>query len=377
MHFIDSKPVAQKTKTIILSIALFFFGVACAVINSAISAVTPPATPLSISETTSQGIHTPTAYITFVINTHDIVHPGESADTLLRLINLFETYNVRGDFYLTAPLVQLYAEGRPDVINRLQDSSMTISYHMRPPHPVYSGFDERLQGLSKAQLSETLRAYETYRLDMTSGDLIYDQPGGYTFITDIFGRPPAVVSLPNERYRAVGLPIFAELGAGMTVTYHESGTDSEQPFEWRDDLLIRPSDFSITRWNTSETTREPFWWNMLDTPLADQYNPTAHLHTQLAAWDGDRPPFITVLIHENNFYRRGGTPFTFIYWADKDKSQPLSPPYDLNAPDASQPRSAENQAAIWAAYEELVAYAAEHLSVVTSEDIVSMANTDE
>ena len=38
------------------------------------------------------------AYVTFAINVHDIVYVNESGDTLLRLIDLFEEYGVRGDF---------------------------------------------------------------------------------------------------------------------------------------------------------------------------------------------------------------------------------------------------------------------------------------
>jgi hypothetical protein len=41
---------------------------------------------------------------------HDFVNLDGSADTVLRLVDLFERYGVRGDFYLTAPMVALYAE---------------------------------------------------------------------------------------------------------------------------------------------------------------------------------------------------------------------------------------------------------------------------
>jgi len=316
------------------------------------------------------------AYVTFAINVHDILHVNESGDTLLRLIDLFEKYGVRGDFYLTAPMTHLYIEQRPDVIERLRESDMTISYHMRPPDPLYSGFDQRLQGLDDAALVATILDYQTYRLDMATGDLLYNEPGGYKYVADVFDRNPVVVSVPNARWRDAALPVFTELGAQATVTYHEEGTDPDQPFEWRDGLLIRPSDFSVTRWpnpNNPDPTNEPFWWNMLDTPLADEYNPSAYLRTRLDAWDENRPPFVTVLIHENNYYRRAHTPFANVYWADGDKSRPLSPPYDLDAPDASLPRPPQSQKAIWAAYEELVAYAAANLSVVTSEDLVALA----
>ena len=99
----------------------------------------------------------------------------------------------------------------------------------------------------------------------------------------------------------------------------------------------------------------------------------ARLQQLMSAWQGSRPPFVTALIHENNFYHRGGTPWAFVYYEDRQKTRPKSPPYDLNAPDASRPRSSENKAQILAAYESLVKYASENLCVVTSEDIVKMA----
>ena len=59
----------------------------------------------------------------------------------------------------------------------------------------------------------------------------------------------------------------------------------------------------------------------------------------------------------------------------RDDKQPLAPPYNLNAPDRAQMRGAENREAIWKAYAEMVAYAAANLDVVTSGDIVKMAET--
>jgi len=42
-------------------------------------------------------------YITFVVNVHDFVNVGESADTLLCLIGIFERYGVRGIFTSPGP----------------------------------------------------------------------------------------------------------------------------------------------------------------------------------------------------------------------------------------------------------------------------------
>jgi hypothetical protein len=312
------------------------------------------------------------ASITFAVNVHDITNVGQSADTVLRLIDVFERCGVRGDFYLTAPIVALYAEERPEVIERLRESTMTISYHVRPPHPLIVGFDAPLRGLEGDALISALRDYETYCLDLETGLLDRRQPGGYTYVRDIFGRAPVVASVPSALHRSASIEVFAELGARMTVIYHESGTKVDQPFELAGSLLIRPSDWSVTRWAAGGSTKEQFWWAMLDTPLAADYDPTGYLEARLELWTAERPPIVTALIHEDNFYCEGATPWALIYYEDSEKGTPREPPFDLDAPDPSRPRSAESQEAVWSAYETLVAYAAANLNVVTSTDLVEM-----
>lgn len=318
-------------------------------------------------------------YMTFAINIHDVVNVDDSADTVLRLVDLFERYGVRGDFYFTAPIVHLYEEQRPDVIERLRGSDMTISYHVRPPHALYNKFDQRLEGLDDAELARTLLDYESYRLDLATGDLLRDEPGGYSYVADVFGRDPVVAPSPNgdPRIKSLSRQTYAGLGAGMTITYHEQGTDPDVPFEWVDDLLVRPSDFSITRWgDPGRDGKGTFWWNRVLSDEAAEYDPVSYLQTRLAGWwsgEPGRAPFITSLVHENNLYRSGATPWASRYFSDDSKAGPLGPPYDLDAEDASTPRSVEEQEAIWTAYEEMVAYAAENLCVVTSEDVVRMA----
>ncbi len=335
----------------------------------------PSDTPAQLSTATLPPGQT-AGYLTFVVNVHDWTHPTESADILLQLIGLFEKYGVRGDFYFTAEITRQLAETRPDVIEHFKNSNMTLSYHVRPPHPLYTGFDDRLKGLDDATLYQTLLDYETYALDLTTGDLDRSRPGGYTYVAQVFGRKPAVAPTPSgdPRLKDAAQRVYAGLGAQMTLLYHEEGTKVDQPFEYVNGLLVRPSDFSVTSIDGSDN----FWWNFMSKPDAAQYNPTVMLQTQLAEWESHaygRPPFVTALIHENNFYRGGPEGWTSIYYTVENgkRGDPLSPPFDLSAPDPSRPRTEADKAAIRAAYEELVAYAAAHLSVVTSEDIVALA----
>lgn len=338
-----------------------------------VDAATEPFPTLNIQPATEAP-----APISFIINVHDWTHPSESADILLQLVDLFERYNVRGDFYFTAEITRELAENHPELIERFKNSNMTISYHVRPPHPLYTGFDSRLQNLSDEQLYQTLLDYETYAFDLETGDLDKSQPGGYTYVAEIFGRNPVVVPAPNNgRIKDAAQKVYAGLGAQMTLLYHESGTKLEQPFEYANGLLVRPSDFSVTR-TTSVDGKNNFWWNYMSSSEADKYNPTKILQSQLADWESQnngREPFITALIHENNFYRSGAEGWTSIYFEmnGAKKGNPLPAPWDLNVADSSRLRTEEDQAAIFAAYEEMVAYAAANLTVVTSEDILELA----
>ncbi|MBI3161946.1 MAG: hypothetical protein HYZ23_05535 [Chloroflexi bacterium] len=371
-------------KRLILTLALLsLLTVSCAPSSPPTPPTTdsaPPATSIADTLTpfdAAQGA-SDTAYISFIINVHDWTHPSESADILLELVDLFERYNVRGEFYFTAEITRELAENHPNVIERFKNSNMTISYHVRPPHPLYTGFDSRLQNLSDDELYQTLLDYETYALNLDTGELDKSRFGGYTYVAEIFGRNPVVAPAPNSgRIKDTAQKVYAGLGAQMTLLYHESGTKIEQPYEYVNGLLARPSDFSVTR-ITSVDGGDNFWWNFMSSSDADKYNPTKMLQSQLAEWDSQnngREPFITALIHENNYYRSGAEAWSSIYFEMEGakKSSPLSPPWDLNATDPSRKRTEEDKTAIFAAYEEMVAYAAAHLTVVTSEDILEMA----
>lgn len=361
-----------------LLVILTLLSSACSFLTAAPAAEAPATGSLDTGSPATGSPATATPSLSFIINVHDWTHPDESADILLKLVDLFEKYGVRGDFYFTAEITRKLAEKHPEVIERFRNSNMTISYHVRPPHPLYGGFDSRLKNLNDTELYQTLLDYETYALNLETGDLDRSQPGGYTYVAQVFGRNPVVASAPSNdrRIKNAAQRVYASLGAQMTVLYHEEGTNLEQPFEYVNGLLVRPSDFSVTR-TTIVDGADNFWWNFMSKPDAANYHPLRILERYMAEWqshNSPRAPFITALIHENNFYRSGAEGWSSIYFSmnGPKKGNPLPPPWDLNAADRSRERSEEDKAAIWQAYKELVAYAA-NLTVVTSEDIVEMA----
>ena len=318
----------------------------------------------------------PRPKISFAVNVHDVTHLSESAATLHRLMDVFTRHGVKGDFYLTGPMVKLYAESHPDVLARLSETGMTVSYHVRPPHPLVSGFDAPLRGLDDDALDAALRAYESHGLDLATGGLVTSEKGGYALATEALGTAPVTVVAPidDPRIKDAALRNYREMGAWACVLYHETGTDPDEPFAFREGLLVRPSDFSVTRWKAGGVAEDAFWWNMLGSRWGETYVPLTYLSARLESWSGSRPPFVTSLIHENNFVRRGPEGWTPIYYDGTGEARvPKEPPFDLGAKDLSTLRPEAEREAIFAAYEEMVAWAAREMQVVTSRDLVTLA----
>lgn len=334
---------------------------------TAAAGISAPAAPASPAAVKSH-------HITFAVNCHDHLRLDDSAATLLRLVGIFERHRVRGDFYFTAPLAEALAERRPDVVAAIRGSGMGISYHVRPPHPACAGFGAPLAGLEGPALEQLLRDYELHRTDPVTGKLQKDRPGGYSFVKQVFGTPPVCVSsqAADPRVKRIQNRIYREMGARMTLQYHESGTDVERPLQFLDGLLVRPSDFSITRWKAFENGPEQFWWNAVGGARADPvFDPVVRLERELAAWNLPRPAYATVLIHENDFHFAGGAAWQAVYMTESKRPKP--PPWDPDAAQRARPRDPAEREAIFRAYEALVERAARTMNVVTADDLVALA----
>lgn len=332
----------------------------------------PDVTPVPTAKSPTPEDPCPGGCITFVVNVHDVDHISESADTLLHAIDIYTSHGVKGEFYLTGAMVEHYVKERPDVIARLKATGMTVSYHLRPPHPLYAGFDSRLKSLSDADLATTLQDYETYAINRTTGELDRTRPGGYALVRDTFGSSPVTVSAmtSDPRLRKAALSLYRSMGARAAIFYHEQGAPVQYPLETREGLVVRPSDFSVTRWDDGRG-HSPFWWSRV---LRDPaYNPLDHLQSKLGEWTAPRGAFVTVLMHENDFMRADAPQWTYAYYPNGDgKAGALAPPWTVDRADPTRTRSPEERAAIWSAYDELVSWSSTHLHVVTDADIVGM-----
>ncbi len=319
-----------------------------------------PETALPIETGTPQATDEANIYVTFVQNVHDWVFPEESLATLNRLIDLHEQYQIPVELYLDDQVVQKYLELEPTIFHRFKSSEyVTISYHIRPPHPVYEGFDTiKLAQMSQEEQYETLLAYETHALDLVTGGYT-DEAGGYAYLTELIGYPPRVVAHTTSRQFGVALSrVYEELGALFAVVHGRETTldDTVQG------LHARPEQMEI---------------KLYEETYALGFDAEKRFDEWTADCDEESDYFINLKYHEDNYYTKG-TPFEAVYWEEQigpGKGEPTSPPYDVLAGLNTRFRTDAEQAEEWEIYEETVAYVAQHpdeLTAITSKDLEQM-----
>jgi len=298
-------------------------------------------------------------YFTFIINVHDFVNLEDSKNTIERAISIYDKYNVTGEFYLTSTMWEKFKENYPEVIELLKNKA-TVSYHIRPPHPVYIGFETPLKGLSQDQLINKLKEYETHSLDLESGGY-QEKEGGYALMKKDLGYAPIAGGIlsSDQNIQEAEVDVLKEMGLKMIVI-HKDGSLSEKGAK-KYDLWIRPADFEIL-----EDASGNAWWNTEANPVelfGDKINNL-----------GNEEYFGVSLIHDDNFYRKNN-PFRYIYYEKGQNDHPKLPPYDLSEGNkGTKERDIETQDSIWSRYEQLVKAVSQdpQVKVVTSKEIVGI-----
>jgi len=287
--------------------------------------------------------------VTFVINTHDWYFHERSAQTVGRAIDILEKYGVTGEFYFTAALFRAYQQHHPELLARMQSSGMTISYHVRAPHPVtFRGpLAKRLQAMPHDQAVALMTSLESHRLDLSTGTIDESKVGGYLLLKEALGYAPPVVAFnaKGDTLRDLELEAVAALGARMWMRKH-TGDTMELSSQG---LLSRPSQFAVSKVDGDN------WWK-----TNKPYDPAV----LFAGAQG----YGVALIHEHDFYAQGPG-WNEVYWTDSKQNKP---PFDLTVRQQDHKRYPDAHVAqTWATWESLVAYASQNMRVVTSRDIIA------
>jgi hypothetical protein len=299
-------------------------------------------------------------YTIFSMNTHDWVFPERSIETLNKVIDIHEEYDVGVNIHISNPMLHVYLEQAPDLIERLKTSEVVaMATHLRPSSPFYNGFDnEGIGDMEGEEQYEAIKAYEEHRLNLETGLNIEDEPGGFEYMKEIFGYPPLIVGHTSSPvYGETLSKVYEEKGALFTAV--NGGKDSNLG-DMLHGLYIRPQHSEIKLYELAKHTQdgEEAFQQAID-GLPDQ----------------DGPVFIGMKYHENNFYTTG-TPWWPVFWEAQDKSDPLPAPYDLTASKGIiRFKSEMIQTQHWDLYESTVAYAAENrdeLNPVNAFDLKEM-----
>lgn len=295
-------------------------------------------------------------YTAFVINVHDWYYIDESAETLNKIVDLHEQYQMPVDIHLTDQVTQAYKEEAPELLERLKTSPyIAVSYHVRPPSPYYWDFDWLgLEQMADETLYSTIKNYEEHKIDLATGQPT-SESGGYELLKELVGYSPYVVSGagPDARVRQAADRVWKEKGAVFTLKHKETTAWGEK----LDGLWLRPEDLEVKVY-------EPHGRKSGEKVLTDA----------LAELPERRPVFLNLKWHEDNFYS-WKTSWNEVY---NDTSvapqQPKTPPFDLSLIGA-EVKDDKEQAEQWQRYEECLVYVKEHPEIFTpinAKDLASM-----
>ena len=298
-------------------------------------------------------------YAQFVLNVHDIVYPNLSAQSINDTITLHETYNVPIDIYLTGPTLHRYIAEQPWIIERMQESDVVyISYHFRPPHPLYTGFDHNgILDLSYDDLYVEIENYNRYKLDLETAEYIEGVEGGYELVKSYFGAPWCVGhTVGANNFNHILAELYSLGGSKFTVShgrdYNLGETDKG--------LFYRPEHAEIK------------WYEEIRAKRSGQTAENVILD-YLSSY-GDQGYFVNIKMHENNYYTVG-TPFAPIYWVDGDKSNPNTTPYNLSLGNTTQLRPPGYYEEMFEWYEDALRYVTDNpgmYKVMSPEEVYAL-----
>ncbi|MFA6889080.1 MAG: hypothetical protein WC254_06310 [Candidatus Woesearchaeota archaeon] len=349
-------------KKIFIFVVFFFLLVAC----KEKDVTTPiPATPIpNITEDTRPAF-------SFILNVHDWYNPEESAETLTHLLDIFEKYNIKAEFYFTEPIFKTYEQYHPEVLQRLLEDNMTISFHIRQPHPVIFGssqYSAAIENMSSSERIAKLTDYEIYALNLSTGGIDYTHPGGYSYIKEKIGYAPIVAGLnaDSPTLRKDELKVLKSMGLQMYIREHMGDTldtgDSG--------LLTRPSQFGIEE----QDQKYNYFVNGQSLGPVDPLHSVVDPSELFAGAQG----YGLFVAHENDFYTESPG-WTQVYWRNLQGDHYIvkPSPYDLTASDGNLRFFTEEEMnQQWENYEAIVAYASEHFRIVTSRDIIAEYNAN-
>lgn len=342
-------------KKIGLIVALACIGVAFASIYGYLKIVSNDQ-PITVSDlntnTSSTSISSTSGkYLEFSVVAQEFWYKNQSIETMNRLIDLHEQYNVPLDVIVDDPTFQLYLEQSPELVQRLKNSSVVaVNYHFRPPYPFYTRFDFRgLAKLSASDKEAAIREYFEHAIDLTTG-MPTDALGGYAFIKEQMGYAPIMAGMITEAaFGPTLVKLYKEYGAQMLIQH----SDYAIPLGTvRDGMPVRPEDYPVI--------------------LSEHYADTPQDIID-SDWTGSSAAqFKSIKTHDNDFIATSSA-WLSIYMSERGTGS-KQPPFDLSVHDQyAELLSEQERENRWTQYEALLSYAHSQRDVYTLSNAKTVA----
>lgn len=323
-------------------------------------------------------------YLNFVVNAHDFTEPAQACKTLMRAAHTFNNHGVKADFYFVEQLITNIVRFYPWFPDSLKTLGMGINLHHRAPH-ILSFKSSYINNLAKKPLDTlvyVLDSYEKYRLDLVTGGYNSSFTGGYKYVKEVFNQSPFTVSTgesgPTSTMGRADIIACKSMGASGLLLFHEEGSDPDYPLFYSQGMLLRPVDFSITRWTAGSQPDDEFWWEMIGTPDETEYSPARYLASKMNSINNNQLNFANAIIHETDFHYNL-PPWRACYYSDSMSTVPLQAPFDTSRTNFWIRTNSELQEErLWSYYDSLVAYAASNPNIRTyiMNDLKSIISLD-
>ncbi len=306
-------------------------------------------------------------YISFTLNVQEFLFVEEGIETVNKVIDLHEQYNIPIDIYLTTAIVQIYEEQAPELLERLKTSNVVaVSYHVRPPLPYYSNYDFLgLDEMNEEELYETIVNYEEHALDLNSG-LSLENEGGYEYLKQLIGYAPLCVGTQAGTgvVAETVSRVFKEKGVMFTVVHGNSFTpyDSGECLSIRQDMKLGEKRYDIYIRPENVDLR---LFQCLDKDVGDVIEDGF-------SYFNSGQVFLNIKMHDNDFYSEKSA-WTTAYLGGPRKAFNAGDFNYLDYKDETLLLDTEAREEMWDLYEEAVIYSTDY-NVVNLFDAEEMLN---
>ena len=221
--------------------------------------------------------------MSFSMNWQDFAYPDKSIAELRTILDHHESLRVPIDVFLTTWQTDILETQAPDLLGRLFSSRwVNMGYHVRPPKPYANNF------VWKASTSADIAAYESYRLNMTTGDYDTSASGGYAKLTALYGAAPSVVGANADTAVSTLVHSYFQ-GAGAKLLVYHNSSAAVNIGTVQNGIYVRPETYD---WRLIETFNGTSSVDTIDEALT-----AAHTATNAQA-----PYFTNAKLHDNDVF---------------------------------------------------------------------------